>query len=96
MPALLEDNRLVLEGDVNSATVATLVGISLAHVRNGAESVDFSAVTDVDSAAVALALQCAREARSLNRTLTFSNLSPKFIDLARLYNVSDLFTDARA
>ena len=96
MPALLDGNRLILEGDVNSATVAALVDVSLAHVRNGAESVDFTGVTDVDSAAVALALQCAREARALNRTLAFSNLSPKFINLARLYNVSELFADAHA
>lgn len=96
MPALLEGNRLVLEGDVNSTTVAGLVEDSLAHVRHGAESVDFAAVTDIDSAAVALALECTREAAALNRALAFLNLPPKFISLARLYNVSDLFAGSHA
>lgn len=94
MPALLEGTRLIFEGDVNSATVATLLDACLAHVRNGAETVDFGATTDIDSSAVALALQCVRVAKEWDRTLDFVNLPPTFINLARLYNVSDLFATA--
>ena len=94
MSAVLEGGRLTLEGDINSSTVATLLDQVLEHVRNGAECVDFAAVSDVDSAAVSLALHCVREAKAANRALRFANLPPTFVNLARLYNVSDLFADA--
>ncbi|HLU77669.1 MAG TPA: STAS domain-containing protein [Burkholderiales bacterium] len=96
MRAVLQDDRLILEGEINSTTVAGLLDGALAHVREGAETVDFSGVSDVDSAAVALALACIREAQARNHTLRFANLPPKFNDLARLYNVSELFLDAAA
>ena len=91
---VLEGGRLMLEGEITSATVAALLDDALAHVRADAETIDFAAVSDVDSAAVALALACVREARAFDRTVSFSNLPPKFLDLARLYNVSELFPDA--
>ncbi|MBX6392422.1 MAG: STAS domain-containing protein [Burkholderiales bacterium] len=94
MAVAVEDSRLILEGEVNSATVAALLDDVLAHVREGAEAVDFGAVTDLDSSAVALALACVREAKALDRSLRFINLPPKFVNLARLYNVSELFADA--
>lgn len=94
MSAVLDSSRLLLEGEINSSTVAELLDRALAHVRDGAGTVDFAAVSDVDSAAVALALACVREARATNRSLRFVNLPPKFLDLARLYNVSELFPDA--
>lgn len=95
MPAVVfEGGRLILEGEITSATVDGLLDGALAHVREGAETIDFAAVSDVDSAAVALALACVREARASNRSVSFSNLPPKFLNLARLYNVSELFAAA--
>lgn len=94
MTAVLQGDRLILEGEINSATVAGLLDGALAQVREGAMTIDFGAVSDVDSAAVALALACVREAQTQNRRLRFINLPPKFSNLARLYNVSELFADA--
>ncbi len=95
MSAQLDSGRLVLEGRIDSRTVTRLLETGLPHIRAGVEEVDFGAVENVDSAAVAMALQWLREAQAQQRGLRFVNLPPAFINLARLYNVADLFT-ARA
>lgn len=91
MSVHLEDGRLLLSGDINSETVGDLLDSAVAAVREGAERVDFSAVSDLDSAAVALALECVRTAQAEGRTLHFEHLPETFINLARLYNLSELF-----
>jgi phospholipid transport system transporter-binding protein len=95
MSAQLDSGRLVLEGHINNRTAARLLEIGLPHIRAGVEVVDFEAVEDVDSSAVAMALQWVREAQANQRKLRFVNLPDAFVNLTRLYNVSDLFT-ARA
>ena len=85
-----EGNRLYLDGVVDIQTVAALLPEGAAHVRAGAEVIDFGAVTEVDSSAVALALAWLREARAAGRTIAFANLPPAMANLARLYAVSDL------
>lgn len=91
MSAQLDSGRLVLEGHINNRTAARLLEIGLPHIRAGVEVVDFEAVEDVDSSAVAMALQWLREAQANRRNLRFINLPAAFVNLARLYNVSDLF-----
>lgn len=95
MSAQLDSGRLVLEGHITSRTVTRLLDIGLPHIRAGVEVVDFAAVEDVDSSAVAMALQWLREAQAHQHNPRFVNLPASFVNLARLYNVSDLFT-ARA
>jgi phospholipid transport system transporter-binding protein len=87
--------RLLLEGAVTADTVARILAEAGPRAR-GAEIVDFAAVTEADSAAVALALAWVREARAAGRTLQFANLPPAMTKLARLYAVADLVAVAPA
>jgi phospholipid transport system transporter-binding protein len=52
--------------------------------------VDFSQVTGVDSSGVALLLEWRRRAQRMGKTLTFVNLPPNLVALARLYGVAEL------
>jgi len=88
--ARLEGNRLYIEGPVDIGNVATLLPEVTAHVQSGAEVIDFGAVTNVDSSAIALAVAAAREARATGRAITFVNLPPAMAKLAHLYQVSEL------
>ena len=52
--------------------------------------IDFSAVTGVDSAAVALLLEWRRMALARGKTLEFENLPATLLALAKLYGVAEL------
>lgn len=90
MPVRLEGDRLVLDGNVNADTVPALVEAGDAFLSRGCSVVDFGAVDHVDSSAIALALEWLRGARAAGRTLAFANLPPAMVNLARLYDVSEL------
>jgi phospholipid transport system transporter-binding protein len=53
-------------------------------------TIDFSAVTDVDSSAVALLLEWRRQAAERGKKLEFVNLPANLLALAELYGVADL------
>jgi phospholipid transport system transporter-binding protein len=59
-------------------------------------TIDFSQVTAVDSAAVALLLEWLRRAQQRGKTLTFVNLPANLLALARLYGVAELIQPAAA
>ena len=81
---------MLLEGAVTVETVPALLEEGRAQLRDGADTIDFGAVTEVDSAAVALAIAWLREARAAGRVLRFVNPPPALRNLARLYAVDDL------
>lgn len=85
-----DGNRMLLEGPVTVATVPALLEEGTAQLRDGVEVVDFAAVTELDSAALALALAWLRTARASGRALRFANLPPAMDKLARLYGVREL------
>ena len=85
-----EDNRLLLDGELTVDTVARVLAGTPPQDRGGVEVVDLAGVTEVDSAAVALASTWLREARAGGRTIRFENLPPARAKLARLYAVGDL------
>ena len=60
--------------------------------RDGADplTVDASALETLDSAAVAVLLECARQARSWGKRFAVRNAPAKLAELARLYGVDDL------
>jgi phospholipid transport system transporter-binding protein len=70
-------------------TVAGMLAEVAGQVRDGVEVVDFAAVSEVDSSAVALAMALLREARAAGRTIEFTNLPPAMVNLATLYAVAD-------
>ena len=85
-----EGDRLLLQGPVTIATVSALLAQARAQLAQGVAVLDFAGVTEVDSAAVALALECVREARARELALSLANLPDAMRNLAELYAVSDL------
>jgi phospholipid transport system transporter-binding protein len=89
-----EGNRLLLDGELTVDTIPGVLADTSPQDRAAVEIVDFSGVTEVDSAAVALAIAWLREARAGGLALRFENLPPALGKLARLYAVTDLIPGA--
>ena len=89
-----EGDSLILEGPVTLDTVPGLVGPAGEHLRQGARVIDFRNVTEVDSAAVALALEWLRRAAESKSGLRLANLPAAMQNLAKLYGVSELLQSA--
>jgi phospholipid transport system transporter-binding protein len=83
-----EGEVLHLEGPITLDTVPALVDEGAVHLAAGVRRIDFAGVTDVDSSAVALALEWQR--RSVPHALSFHNAPEALRNLAQLYGVSDL------
>ena len=91
-----EGDRLLLAGPVTIASVTALLAQSRALLAPGVAVLDFKGVTELDSAAVALALECLREARRQGFSLSLANLPEAMQNLAELYAVSELLQAAPA
>jgi len=89
-----EGDAVYLEGALTLGTVSGLAGAVRDELHRGARMVDFRGVTEVDSAAVALALEWLRQAESEKTGLRFSNLPAAMQNLAKLYGVSELLQPA--
>jgi phospholipid transport system transporter-binding protein len=85
-----EGDRLLLQGPVTIATVSALLTQVRTLLAPGVAVLDFAGVTEVDSAAVALALECLRDARRRKLALSLANLPEAMQHLAELYAVSEL------
>ncbi len=91
-----EGDRLLVQGPVTIGTVSALLAEARVLLVQGVAVLDFEAVTEVDSAAVALALECLREARERGLKLSLTNLPEAMQNLAELYAVSELLRAAPA
>ncbi len=92
-----DGDSLILEGAVTLDTVPGpgLIGAATEHLRQGgARVVDFRNVTEVDSAAVALAIEWLRKASESGTGLRLANLPAAMQNLAKLYGVSELLQSA--
>ena len=89
-----EGDSLILEGAVTLDTVPALIGAAQENLRQGVRVVDFRDVTEVDSAAVALALEWLRQAAEGKTGLRLAHLPPAMQNLAKLYGVSELLQSA--
>ncbi|HXZ50288.1 MAG TPA: STAS domain-containing protein [Usitatibacter sp.] len=94
-------NAISAEGEVVRLNGALDFGTVKSVLEEGAKlaartdlppriTVDFSAVTGVDSSAVALLLEWRRLAQAQGKALEFTNLPANLIALAKLYGVADL------
>ncbi len=83
-------DRLLFDGAVTIGTAPALLEQCRALLAPGVAVLDFKGVTEVDSAAVALALECLREARRRKLALSLANLPEAMQNLAELYAVSEL------
>ncbi len=91
-----EGDRLLIEGRVTIGTVSALLAQSRTLLVPGVAVLDFQGATEVDSAAVALALACLREARRRKLALSLANRPEAMRHLAQLYAVSELLQAAPA
>lgn len=91
-----EGEVLVVEGAVTFDTVTGLISGAEEHFRHGGDVIDFAAVTEVDSAAVALALEWVRQAERANVAMRLVNLPISMQNLAKLYGVSELLQPVTA
>ena len=89
-----DGERLVLSGPVTLANVAALLEEGRRHLAEGAATVDLSAVTELDSSALALLLAWLRDAKAGGRAVAFANLPESLQTIARLYGVQDLLPAA--
>lgn len=85
-----DDTCCRIAGAVTVDSVGSLLRELQPQLARGVETLDFSKVETVDSAALALMFSAMRQARRANRTLTFTGLPSSFTTLAELYGVSDL------
>ncbi len=89
-----EGDALILEGAITLDTVPAFMGTVEEQLGQGARVVDFREVTEVDSAAVALALEWLRWSAGGNTALRLANLPAAMQNLAKLYGVSELLQAA--
>ena len=80
----------MVSGPVTLANAARLLEEGRQHLAEGARTVDFGEVTEMDSALLALALAWLREARRAKRELAFANLPESLQTISRLYGVDTL------
>jgi len=88
-----EGDALFLDGALTLATVSGIAGPVQDQLHQGARVVDFRGVTEVDSAAVALALEWLRQAGDA-KAVKLANLPAAMQNLAMLYGVSELLQPA--
>lgn len=87
---------LILEGPLTFDSVPALAGAAEEHFRGGVATIDFSRVTEVDSSALALALEWLRQAERARVKVRFVNLPQSMHNLGKLYGVSEILASALA
>lgn len=89
-----DGNRFSLQGPLTMATARQLLEQGDGLFNHGDVTVDFAAITEVDSAAVSLMLNWLREADKRKQRFVFSNLPENLKSLAAVYGVLDLIPRA--
>ena len=94
MNATVAGEVLALEGALSFETLPAVLAQSVEYAARTdlpeRLSIDFSAITGVDSSAVALLLEWRRQAQARGKRLDFVNLPPNLLALAELYGVAEL------
>ncbi len=81
---------MTVSGPVTLANAARVLEEGRQHLAEGARTVDFGEVTEMDSALLALALAWLRDARAAKREIAFANPPEALQTLSRLYGVEGL------
>ena len=89
-----DGDSLFVEGALTLGTVSGLADAAREQLRQGARVIDFRGVSEVDSSAVALALEWLRQAAESKSGLRLVNLPVAMQNLAKLYGVSELLQSA--
>jgi len=69
---------------------ATLAQLQQAIAADAAPAIDASALQQLDTAAIAVLLDCQRSASAAGKTLSIAGMPPKLVQLAQLYGVDAL------
>jgi phospholipid transport system transporter-binding protein len=98
--AAVSGEVLRLQGGLTFETIPTVLAESAEYASRpdlpDRLTIDFSGITNVDSAAVALLLDWRRMAAKRAKTLVVENLPANLLALAELYGVADLIQPHRA
>ena len=94
MSAAPSSEVLAITGELTFATIPGVLAQSAEYEARpdlpDKLVIDFTGVSGVDSAAVALLLEWRRQALRRGKTLAFTNLPANLVALAQLYGVADL------
>jgi phospholipid transport system transporter-binding protein len=88
-----DGDRVSLEGPLNLQTVPAVLRFGLESFADGAHTVDFAGVTEVDSSALAMAIEWVRANRlagAAQGKLHFVNLPEGMQSLIQLYGLAGL------
>ncbi len=80
--------------DARSALAS--LGPAIAEAAESTIVIDAGALAQIDSASLAVLLQCRRLAEGRQRGFEVRNAPPKLVDLAKLYGVAELLGMARS
>lgn len=86
---LVQDKQWRVSGDILVDNAGSLLKQSAALEIADDLQIDFSEVTDVDTAALSLLIEWQRRALALNRKIAFKRLPESLMSLAALYGVAD-------
>jgi phospholipid transport system transporter-binding protein len=89
-------NQWHVSGDVLMDNANTILSERQAVDRVGDLEVDFSAVTDVDTAALSLVMEWQRRALASNCKISFANMPENLNSLAALYGVADFIPSGKS
>lgn len=84
------NGRCTLKGAVNLENALALREEGLRLFTESETTLDLSAVTEVDSAAVSLLFEWRRAALAANRSIRYVNLPDNLTSLAKLYGVTEI------
>ena len=100
MSTALPGEVLALTGELSFDTIPQVLEESAAYAARTdlpeRLTIDFAAITGVDSSAVALLLDWRRMAAQRGKTLVFVNLPANLLSLADLYGVAELIQPHQA
>ena len=100
MSTALAGEVLALTGELSFDTIPQVLEESAAYAARpdlpDRLTIDFAAITNVDSSAVALLLDWRRMAAKRGKTLVFVNLPANLLSLAELYGVAELIQPHQA
>ncbi len=91
-----DGNLLRVTAAMTMETAGSLLDAGTALFNAGETEFDLSAVSDVDSAALALMFEWMRLAQASNTALFFSHLPQSLVSLATLYGVLDMIPQRAA
>ena len=84
------DGRLLVSGELSMATVPALLAQHGLRDIPGDISIDLQNVERADSAGVALLIEWQRTARQQQQKISFQNIPPQMLAIARLSGVDEL------